>query len=141
MLFLGGASTRMVELMTERLFGRRLSAGEVSKADKKLLAFELAVYADRAEHYPSDLSIKFELGRRQLAAGRIDEAIGSLQQAQRDPKRRVLALALLGGAFARKDWHREAVETFQRALDHEPSEEQAKQLHYSLAEWETIRIN
>jgi putative transposase len=28
MLFLGGASTRTVELMSERLFGRRLSAGE-----------------------------------------------------------------------------------------------------------------
>ena len=32
MLFLGGASTRTVELMSERLFGRRLSSGEVSKA-------------------------------------------------------------------------------------------------------------
>jgi putative transposase len=37
MLFLGGASTRTVELMSERLFGRRLSAGEVSAANKKLL--------------------------------------------------------------------------------------------------------
>jgi len=37
MLFLGGASTRTVELMSERLFGRRLSAGEVSQATKKLL--------------------------------------------------------------------------------------------------------
>ena len=37
MLFLGGASTRTVELMSERLFGRRLSAGEVSKANQKLL--------------------------------------------------------------------------------------------------------
>lgn len=38
MLFLGGASTRTVELMSQRLFGRTLSAGEVSKANKKLLA-------------------------------------------------------------------------------------------------------
>ena len=38
MLFLGGASTRTVELMSERLFGRRLSSGEVSKANQKLLA-------------------------------------------------------------------------------------------------------
>jgi putative transposase len=37
MLFLGGASTRTVELMSERLFGRRLSSGEVSKANRKLL--------------------------------------------------------------------------------------------------------
>ncbi len=38
MLFLGGASTRTVELMSERLFGRRLSSGEVSNANRKLLA-------------------------------------------------------------------------------------------------------
>jgi putative transposase len=38
MLFLGGASTRTVELMSQRLFGRSLSAGKVSKANKKLLA-------------------------------------------------------------------------------------------------------
>jgi putative transposase len=37
MLFLGGASTRTVELMSERLFGRRLSSGEVSQANQKLL--------------------------------------------------------------------------------------------------------
>lgn len=37
LLFLGGASTRAVELMSERLFGRRLSSGEVSQANKKLL--------------------------------------------------------------------------------------------------------
>ena len=36
MLFLGGASTRTVELMSERLFGRKLSSGEVSQANKKL---------------------------------------------------------------------------------------------------------
>jgi transposase-like protein len=37
MLLLGGASTRTVELMSERLFGRRPSSGEVSQANKKLL--------------------------------------------------------------------------------------------------------
>ena len=37
MLFLGGASTRTVELMSERSFGRTLSSGEVSQANRKLL--------------------------------------------------------------------------------------------------------
>ena len=37
MLFLGGSSTRTIELMSQRLFGRRLSSGEVSKANQKLL--------------------------------------------------------------------------------------------------------
>jgi len=36
MLFLAGASTRTVELMSERLFGRKLSSAEVSNANQKL---------------------------------------------------------------------------------------------------------
>ena len=103
------------------------------QAMRQLLAFELEAYAERAANYPTDLSIKFELGRRQLLAGKIDDAIASLQQAQRDPKRRLTAMTLLGNAFAKKGWHREAVETYRRALDLEPTEERAKELHYSLA--------
>ena len=104
------------------------------EAARKLLGFELGMYAEQASQYPTDLSIKFELGRRQLIAGQVDEAIASLQQAQRDPKRRILATTLLGKGFARKGWHREAVETFQRALELEPGEERAKELHYDLGE-------
>lgn len=100
---------------------------------REQLAFEMAMYAERAANYPTDLSIKYELGRRQLAAGKIDDAIASLQQAQREPKRRVRALNYLGLAFFKKEWHREAAETFAKALEHEPGEEQAKELHYNLA--------
>ena len=101
---------------------------------REQLAFELEVFAERAANYPTDLSLKFELGRRQLMAGKIDEAIASLQQAQRDPKRRIHAMSLLGQAFARKGWYREAVDTYKRALELEPSEDRAKELHYNVAD-------
>ncbi len=101
---------------------------------KNQLAFELEEYAERAVNYPTDLSIKYELGRRQLLAGQYDEAIASLQQAQRDPKRHVAALNLLGQAFARKGWHREAAETYERALDTEMSEDRAKEVRYNLGD-------
>ncbi|MCD4699631.1 MAG: tetratricopeptide repeat protein [Phycisphaerae bacterium] len=100
----------------------------------EMLEFELEMYAERAKNYPTDLPVKYELGRRLLTAGRTDEAIASLQQAQRDPKRRITALTYLGQAFEKKEWHREAVETYEKALEFEPSEARAKQLHYSLAE-------
>jgi len=106
---------------------------KIAAMARKLLAFEMKMYAERAKNYPTDLSIKFELGRRQLLAGRIDDAIGSLQQAQRDPKRRITAMVLLGRAFAAKDWHREAVETYERALEHDLTENRAKEVHYYLA--------
>ncbi len=111
--------------------GRKEQAVQLAR---ELLKFELEVYAERARNYPTDLSVKFELGRRQLTNGQIDDAIASLQQAQRDPKRRITALTLLGQAFGKKDWHREAVETYQKALELEPPEVRAKEIHYNLAQ-------
>ncbi|MHC4717233.1 MAG: tetratricopeptide repeat protein [Planctomycetota bacterium] len=110
--------------------GDKQAASEMAR---KLLAFEMKMYTERAKNYPTDLSIKFELGRRQLLAGKIDDAIGSLQEAQRDPKRRLTAVTLLGRAFAMKDWHTEAVETFERALSQDLTESRAKEVHYHLA--------
>jgi len=106
---------------------------ETAVLARKLLSFELRMFAERAKNYPTDLSVKFELGRRQLLAGRIDDAIGSLQQAQRDPKRRITAMVLLGRAFAGKGWHGEAIETYERALEHDLTEGRAKEVHYHLA--------
>ena len=119
-----------------RRYNKLKAAGEDQSAAavaRELLAFELKMYADRAENYPTDMPIKFDLGYRQLLAGQIDEAIASLQQAQRDPKRRAQALNYLGQAFEKKGWHDVAVETYEKALQHDPSEERSKELHYNMA--------
>ncbi len=99
---------------------------------RQLLRFELDTYGERAREYPTDHNIKYELGRRQLAVGQVDDAIPSLQQAQRDAKRRIAALTLLGDAFGKKGWHQQAVENYQKALESEPGEERSKDLHYRL---------
>ena len=101
---------------------------------RKQLAFELDEYAGRVANYPTDLALKYELGRRQFLAGQLDEAIGSLQQAQRDPRRHVRAMNYLGQAFTKKgkDWYREAVDTYRRVLEAEISEERSKDLRYNL---------
>ncbi|MHC4982671.1 MAG: tetratricopeptide repeat protein [Planctomycetota bacterium] len=104
------------------------------KHAKEQLEFELKEYQERAKNYPTDLAIKFELGRRQLLAGRHDDAIGSLQQAQRDPHRHLLALNYLGQAFAAKGWVREAADTYQRALSSEMPEPAEKELRYNLGD-------
>jgi tetratricopeptide (TPR) repeat protein len=98
------------------------------------LAFELQEFAERAANYPTDLTIKYELGRRQFLAGRHDEAISSLQQAQRDPRRHLAALSYLGQAFAVKGWMREAAETYERALKTEMPEPNEKDLRYNLGD-------
>jgi len=107
--------------------------GAVRQAQEQL-AFELQEFAERAANYPTDMAIKYELGRRQFLAGRYDEAIGALQQARRDPRRGLQALNYLGQAFAAKGLTREAAETFQRALQSEMPEPREKELRYSLGE-------
>ncbi len=121
----------------KRRFNKLLSEGDKSAAReqaKRQLAFELDEFTERSANYPTDLPLKFELGRRQLMAGKLDEAIASLQQAQRDPRRHVIAMSYLGQAFARKEWFSEACETYERALQGEMSEDLTKEIRYNLGD-------
>lgn len=125
-----------IRQMTRR-YRKLIDQGDKEAARRHLkeqLAFELEEYAERAKNYPTDLAVKFELGRRQFLAGKYDDAIASLQQAQRDPRRHVQAMNYLGQAFAKKSWYREAADTFRRALEAELSEQREKELRYSLGD-------
>ena len=101
---------------------------------KKILAFELGTYAERAKNYPTDLGIKYELGLRQFKAGQLDDAIGSLQQAQRDPRRNLAAMNYLGQAFTKKKWYRQAADTYQKVLQADIPDDRAKEIRYNLAQ-------
>ncbi|MHC4984844.1 MAG: tetratricopeptide repeat protein [Planctomycetota bacterium] len=114
---------------------------ELKEADRKVeaaqqarqqLAFELEEYAERAVNYPTDLSIRYELGKRQYLAGKHDDAIASLQRASNDPRRRLQAMLYLGRSFAKKDWLREAVKTYEDALAGDVPEQRTKELLYEL---------
>ena len=123
-----------IRQMTRR-YRTLVRAGDKADAKKQLkaqLAFELEEYKERSINYPTDLKIKYELGHRQFLGGRYDDAIASLQQAQRDPRRHLAAMSCLGRAFEAKGWMREAGETYARALEAEMSEEKAKDLRYNL---------
>ncbi len=123
-----------IKQMTRR-YRQYVKAGNKDEAVKQMqrqLAFELEEFGERTANYPTDLGIKFELGRRQFIAGKYDDAIASLQEAQREPRRRLAAMNYLGQAFAKKGWAREAVDTFDKALQSEVPEERAKTLRYNL---------
>ncbi len=96
--------------------------------------YELDEYQERVKNYPTDMGLRYQLGRRQLALGMHDEAIASFQEAQSDPKHRAPALRYLGEAFAKKGWHDEAIDTFRRGIDsHEQSGDRtALELRYDL---------
>lgn len=118
-----------------RHFRKLRDAGDKAAATvalKELAEFEMAEYSERAVNYPTDMSIKFELGRRQLALGKLDEAIYSLQQARRDARHSVQANLMLGQAFEKKNLNREAAETLERVLGGELTEERSKEVRYNL---------
>ncbi|MFG0252139.1 MAG: hypothetical protein ACF8NJ_04615, partial [Phycisphaerales bacterium JB038] len=82
-----------------------------------LLKMELEEYESQVKAYPTDLTLKYELGRRQFAAGMFDEALATLQAAKGDAKHRSQVLFMLGQCFAKKGWTLEAIETFREALE------------------------
>lgn len=121
----------------KRRYAKLMAAGDregAMKQAKQQLEMELAEYADRALNYPTDLAIKYELGRRQFLSGQLDDAIASLQQAQRDPRRHVTAMLMLGQAFSRKGWLPEALETYEKVLGVEMTEDRRKETLYNLAD-------
>lgn len=83
----------------------------------KQVQFELNEFTERAKAYPTDMSYKYELGRRQFLVEDYDNAISSFQEAQTDPKHRAQALYYLGASFARREWYDEAVDTFKRGIE------------------------
>jgi tetratricopeptide (TPR) repeat protein len=120
-----------------RQYNKLVKAGDRERAmevAKEQLAFELQEYAERAANYPTDLPLKYELGKRQFLAGKFDDAIASLQQARRDPKNRLRAMNMLGMAFFKKQWYSEAADTLAEALEGEVSEARAKELRYNLGQ-------
>lgn len=84
---------------------------------KAVLEAETKVYVARVEAYPTDMSLKFELGRRYFDQGQFEDAIANLQQAQGEPKLRVRTLHMLAQSFLAMEWGDEAVTTFRQALE------------------------
>jgi len=101
---------------------------------REKMKFELAVFKDRARHYPTDLRIRFQYGTRLFKVGRFDDAIPVLQEARSDPKTRNQCSLYVGRCFFEKNYAAQAIDTFREALDgyETPDDELGKDLHYWL---------
>jgi tetratricopeptide (TPR) repeat protein len=79
-------------------------------------AFQLEECKARAERYPTDLQIRFELGVLYFEAGMMNEAIQEFQKAQLNPHRRLQAMAYLARCFAQRGMNEMAARRLQEAL-------------------------
>jgi len=96
-------------------------------------AFQLAECQQRAEKYPTDLAIRYELGQFYFQAGKISEAIGEFQKAQGNPHKRLLAMNYLAQCFAKRKMFDLAARTLQNAIKEKPGfDDEKKDLIYNL---------
>jgi tetratricopeptide (TPR) repeat protein len=107
------------------------SEAERIRAEKDL--FQMEECRKRAERYPTDLQIKFELGQLYYQAGKFNEALAEFQKALSNPQRRLAAMAAAGQCLAAKGMNDMAAQKFQDALKEKPSfDEEKKDLLYQL---------
>lgn len=84
---------------------------------RAFVQLELEEFLLRSEAYPTDLTLKFEIGKRYFDLGRNEEAVGQLQDAQNELKNRAAAMNIMAQAFLRMDLADEAVATFRGAME------------------------
>jgi tetratricopeptide (TPR) repeat protein len=88
---------------------------------------------ERAENYPNDLVIRFELGQLYFQAGKITEAIQEMQKAQNNPNKRIQALSCLGQCFARRNMNDLAAKKLEQAIaEKQVFDEEKMEITYAL---------
>jgi tetratricopeptide (TPR) repeat protein len=96
-------------------------------------AFRLAETRQRADRYPNDLGIRFELGQLYFKLGRIAEAMPEFQKASGNPHKRLQAMNYLGQCFARRGMYDMAADQLRAALKEKVGfDDERKELIYAL---------
>jgi tetratricopeptide (TPR) repeat protein len=110
------------------------SAEKLKQLEGERDAFLLADCEQRAEKYPNDLLIRFDLGKLYFQTGKIREAIQEFQKAQNNPSKRIQSLSYLGQCFAQRGMNDMAARSLQNALKEKPIfDDEKKEMIYSLA--------
>jgi len=103
-------------------------------AARQVLEKEAEEYEARVEASPTDLQMRFQLGRRHLELGNYERAIEQFQQSKDSPGLADQSRLGLASAFAKLGWVDEAEATYRDALaEHEnPNNDLGLELRYGL---------
>jgi tetratricopeptide (TPR) repeat protein len=108
-------------------------ADQIAKLKADRADFKLAECKQRAEKYPTDLGIRFELGQLYFEAGKYGEAMAELQKAQQKPHKKIAAMSYLAQCYAKRGINESAVRTFQNAIKEKLTfDDEKKDLVYNL---------
>ena len=87
------------------------------KARVQVLELEITEYTERVAALPTDVQLKYELGRRHFEMESYDKAIEQFQQATGAPGIAVKVLNFLGQSFTHMGWLDEAIESFRTGIE------------------------
>lgn len=92
-------------------------------------------YKQCVDHNPMDFGMKYDYALCLIKNKEYDAAIPLLQQAQRDPRRKLAAMDETGLCFFLKGWYSDAIDVFSRALEtcEVRDGDLAKDLRYNLS--------
>jgi tetratricopeptide (TPR) repeat protein len=108
-------------------------AEQIETLRRERAAYQIEETRKRAERYPTDLLIKFELGQLYLQAGKTSEAIQEFQKAQANPSKRVLAMMYLAQCYSARNMNDLAARRLQEALKEKPVfDDEKKEMVYLL---------
>ncbi|MDB6056145.1 MAG: Tetratricopeptide repeat protein [Verrucomicrobiales bacterium] len=105
---------------------------EIARIKKERTEFLLGESKKRADKYPNDLQLRYDLGLLYFQANKISEAIQEFQKSQSNPHRRISSLNYLGQCFAKRGMNDLAARTFQNGLKEKLIfDEEKKELLYN----------
>ncbi|MDI9404097.1 MAG: hypothetical protein QM516_09515 [Limnohabitans sp.] len=89
---------------------------EFDRIRLEFLALEGRELREKQRNYPTDRSIKAELGRVEFELGNYEDAMAAFQSCKDEAKLRIMATHMLGRCFAASGWHGEAIGEYREAL-------------------------
>lgn len=108
-------------------------AEKIKQLESERNAFLLAEAEQRAERYPNDLVIRFDLAKLYFQTGKVREAIKEFQKAQNNPNKRIQSLSFLGQCFAHLGMNDMAARSLQNAIKEKLAfDEEKKEMIYAL---------
>ena len=112
---------RMISKLTKQVEANPADAelaAKLADGNEKYLKLQMSELSLQVENYPTDLRLKYRLGKIFYQTGKFNEAIEQFQLAQNEPKLKREVLGLMGNSFMKLGgWEDAAIQTFRQALD------------------------
>ena len=113
-----GRSLRKIEAQANANPGDEELQGKLAKAKKQYAQMQLDELKLQVKNYPTDLGLKYKLGKILFDKEEYQDAIEQFQIAQNDPKLRREVLNLMAQSFRKLEgWEDAAITTFEQAFD------------------------